>query len=211
MSLDDRFWYLILGVLIGYLLGRYTRKLDVIEKELHEVDEIVKEDHDKPRGEGGFMSMRVVRDAAVLVTVLVSFYAAFLTQGAANESAQTTKDVKANQVSLKKAQNTIESVVDCNQKYLAETISALNARTTYSGGQANANVELQKAQAAALRVIIGPPPPTAEATDAATRAYLKRLTEFLGISAAQAQQVLLNAYPTEEAFSTCVSNATQEK
>lgn len=211
MSLDDRLWCLLLGILIGYFLGRFTRKLDKIENEVHEVDEIVKTNVERRRrNEAGFMRYPVVSDVAVLLTVLLTCFAAFVTQRNSNEVEESQRELASAQQQLEATQVQLTLVTRCTQTYLGSTIEALNERTTYSGDQIRANVEVLKSQAKALQVIVGPPPPTPAAADAATREYIERLIKFFDVNEAQLNRVINTSYPTIQEFSNCLTRDKKE-
>lgn len=195
MSLDDRLVYFVLGCILGYVLASIRH----IKKELHEVDEIVKKNHpqdDPPklsrrRDESGFMRHPVARDIAIVLTVLLTAFAAFASQKAANDS--------------KNAQDRLDNITTCNKEYLQKTIVALNERTMYTKEQSDANVELQKAQAQFLSIILHEPPFSDQRQTDAFKAYFVSLNDFLTVSEKTSQKVAENPFPTDEELAACLA------
>lgn len=195
MSLDERLVYFVLGCILGYILASIRH----IKKELHEVDEIVKKEHPqedppKPRrryDESGFMRHPVARDIAVVLTVLLTAFAAFASQKAANNS--------------KDAQQRLDNISSCNKEYLQKTIVALNERTTFTQQSATANVDLQTAQAQFFAVLLHKPPFNEAKRARAAEAYSEALNHFLETSQKTRQKVAENPFPTDEELAACLA------
>ena len=189
MDLVERAAMLILGGIIGFIAGYLVRSLreikdDVhdVKEELHEVDEIVKH---KLSGDDGFMAHRYVADVLMVVVLVIVAWSAFASQAATNTSKKNG---------------------DCTMQYLDRTIVALNERTTYTQEQAEANVELQKAQAEFLALLLRRPPyPEAKRTEAAQN-YLQTLTDFATVSTKNVNAIAQNPYPTPEDFQSCLND-----
>lgn len=210
MSLDDRFGWIILGCIIGYVVGRIqgtmranTRQLQAIKEELDEVDEIVK-DHERHHDEHGFMTFM---NAALVVVLVLTVYAAFSSGKAVNDVKKVQVQQAANQAALEDAQARLDAVVACTQKILSKAVVALNERTTYSTEQSRANVDLQKSQSAFFKILLHKPPYSQQRRDEAVQQYFSDLTAFLDVSKAQAVKVAENSYPTDEELSSCLDAA----
>lgn len=202
MDLADRAMMLVIGGLIGFVFGYIVARLRVIKDELDEVkeelDEVVETTHDHPRpeetrgrSERGSMKRPTVPGVALLIVVLLTAWAAFTSQRATHETQET--------------QEQVVKLAVCNQEFLGKTILALNERTTYSGDATEANVDLQKSQAAFFAVYLGPPPSTAAARREAASDYLKDLTAFISISEKSKLKVENNPYPTNVELAECLS------
>jgi hypothetical protein len=89
----------------------------------------------------------------------------------------------------------------CTEEFLGTTVAALNERTTYSTQQANANIELQKAQLKFLSVISKP----GDSGDAALNEYVDALQNFFHVTALTAGKAESNPYPTREDYRMCLA------
>lgn len=181
----DNLVYMAVGACIGAVAGFHVRDVRAIREKMDKVDKIVLK-----REEKGFMRIPAVANAFMIAVLVISVYASFSTQKTNNE--------------LKSTQARISRITFCNQAYLAKTIRALNERTTYSGDQATANVELQKAQAGYLQIRLQIPP-DAQKTEAALKAYFDRLTKFVMTSEKVSNKQSQYPYPTNTEFSDCVN------
>jgi hypothetical protein len=93
MDLIDRFTFLLVGCVLGFLIGYVVgqrRTIEHIKETVDEVDDIVKENLGEPkqkrrRDERGFMRNPVRANLALLVVVLIAVSAAFLAQKAQND------------------------------------------------------------------------------------------------------------------------------
>ena len=206
MGLDERVFYLVLGILIGFVLGYFTHKLQNIEEKVEEVDMIVKKD----RGEGGFIrfpswssikrwfSKIDIKHVALFIVVLLSAAASFQSQIVSNK-------IERNSAEDQKTQERIVRILTCNSSFLGKTIVALNERTTYSADQADANVKLQKEQLRLLTFALTVPPPSARDGRKAVDRYFKTLNNYVDLASKTASKQLKNAYPTSEEFTSCVN------
>lgn len=189
MGLDDRVTYLILGMAVGFILGYITKALREIKEEIKQVDKTVK----RQRNERGFMRFPLVADAMLLVVLSITVYAAFSSQKVSNDVTDT--------------QDLISRVTFCNQEYLADTISALNERTTYSTEQARANVKLQEEQTELLAFLLTEPPPDESAGREALRDYFQSgLQNFINVNERALAKYEENPYPTEDELQACLEN-----
>lgn len=217
MSLDERLSWFLLGVLVGLLISwlkdlrrgeqRIEQKLNMVDDKLEEVDEHVKQK--RVRDDAGFMRFPYVADVMVLAVVIMTAYAAFVSQKAANDSESNTTALTSVVSDLEDTQAELRAVTSCNTVYQKRTIKALNERTTFSGAQALSNVRLQKAQARFLQIALLIPPVTASELRLALEAYYGNLANFVDISSKNRQKVLEFAYPTDDELSTCISEAVK--
>ena len=195
MPFSERIGWLLLGMAVGFIAGYIVRALrelkdDVhdVKEELHEVDEIVKH---KLFGDDGFMNNRIVADVLMVVVLAIVVWAAFA-------SSKASRDVSA-------VNDKQDVSIDCTEDYLARTVEALNDRTTYTQAQAQANVELQKAQAEFLALIFRRPPYPQEKQEAAGQKYLNALTEFVEVSMKNVTTLEANPYPRPGEFQACLN------
>lgn len=204
MDFDDRASWMFLGCLIGFALGYIVRALreiksevsvikeevEEIKEEVDEIDEVVKAKRDLRRSDDGFMHVRILRDVAVLIVVVLTAFAAFASQRASD--------------SVKETQEQQTKFISCSNKYLAETIKALNERTRYAQETADTNVELQRAQKDFFSLILRKPPESEAVRSDAARAYLNALRDFLAVSRITAIEVEKNPYPTSYDLESCL-------
>lgn len=193
MGLDERFWYLILGGVLGFIVGYVVRSLRDIKEELHEVDEIIKRDHrNHDRDESGKVQMdrHMFNNIALVVVIGICVWAAFSTQKTNNELEETQAYV---------AQST-----ECNQEMLFRVIDAVNQRTTYTVSADASNVKLQEAQSEFFKIILHRPPYDALTREEAARTYFEALKKFLDLTAKTGEKIEDNPYPTVEEFVACL-------
>jgi hypothetical protein len=182
MGLDERLFYLIVGCIIGFIIGWFSRSIHNIEEKVTEVDDIIKKDHD----EAGFIR---------LLTALSSF-----------QSQKVSNDVRSNSEQDRKTQERISRITTCNSQFLGRTILALNERTEFSTDQARANVALQKEQLRLLTIALTIPPPNAADGQAAVDRYLSKLNRYVELATKTAQKTATTKYPTLDDFTNCVEN-----
>lgn len=207
MGLDERLFYLILGILIGFVLGYMTRKLQNIEEKIDEVDMVIQKDLNEegfirfPRWSDikHFFGKVDIKHIALLLVVLFSAVASFQSQVVSNK-------IERNSTEDRKTQDRIVRILTCNSSFLGKTIVALNERTTYSTDQADANVKLQKEQLRLLTFALTVPPPSAQDGKKAVDRYFKTLNNYVDLASKTANKQLKNAYPTSEEFTSCVNS-----
>lgn len=204
MGLDDRLLYLLLGMAIGFVLGRFTRSLRDIKEELDEVDELVKEHNDPNhhRNEGGFVKPTGVGGIALLIVIVVTVGGAFFAQKAANDAQSAIQEQD-------RAQDRLIRVTRCNAAYLSKTIAALNERTTYTGQQAHANVDLQKDQFTFFNLLLHRPPYPADKQFSAAQDYKGSLQQFLEVAGKAQDKAKQNPYPTNKELNRCLAFAVK--
>lgn len=186
MNLDDRITYLVLGGLIGFIVGYFTRSLRSIEQHVDHVDQIVT----KRDEEDGVMQTPTIANMVLLAVLVLTVWAAFSSQSASNKVTST--------------QDEQERTTACTQRYLSKTIEALNERTTYSTEQLQKNVQLQKDQSKFLGVLLQKPPATEEERRVALDAYYENLTDFVVVAGLSGKKFEENPYPTDEEFMACI-------
>jgi hypothetical protein len=214
MGIDDRIGWLLLGCILGFIAGYYTRTLQEIKEELDEVDAIVKEKRfsrrrsdrgdekilrlppnlvelERPNDEG-FTRTPWIMNVALFIVVIMTLWAAVSSQHSSN--------------TVKTTQAQIKQVTACNQVYLTKTIDALNERTTYTQAQADANVNLQKAQALFLNELLHRPPYSQRRQSRAAKNYLTTLTKFVTVSGQSSRKQTANPYPTKRALKRCLES-----
>lgn len=204
MDFDDRLGMFLLGCLIGSVVGYIVRLLQETREKIDRVDKTVKDAHRAPRDEKGFMRYRFVADILMLTALTITVMAAFSTNQVNNNLKDTQKDLAV-------AQDRIDHISSCTAIFLGDALEALNARTEYSGQQAQANIDLQKAQAQMLRILLHVPPHPSARQGEATQEYFDTLLRFLNISQTQRNRADANEYPTLEDFETCLSNKLSQE
>lgn len=204
MELSERLEWLLLGAAIGFILGYIVRTLREIQEELHEVDEIVTE---RKRDESGFKRPSLQNVALFLVIGLVAF-SAFQSQRSSNTSNETSKTVAAQQITLGSFQDDLQHNETCNSQILFDVVKAITERTTYSSAQADANINLVKAQyhliTKAQDLALTP-----EEGQALFQAYVAQVKTFLKLAKQTQNKQLQNPYPTPEDLTTCLQSVSK--
>jgi hypothetical protein len=195
VAFDDRLGYLFLGMIIGFVLGYLVRLTREIKEELDEVDEIVKKEfgnspHD--RDQGGFMRVPWTANIAVLLVVVLTAYASFVSQ-------KTSNTVKA-------TQETQTLTIYCTEKVLDEAIKVLNERTVYSGAQSAANIDLQKDFSRFFNLILHQPPYSSKKRLQAALDYQESLNTFLALTTKQREKAENNPFPAVKELDRCLAN-----
>ena len=124
-----------------------------------------------------------------LLVVLVAF-STIKSQTASNRSA----DVQKNQA----------VVATCTSEFLAKTIRALNERTTYATDQAAANIELQRAQAQFVGIVLTDPPLPSDAQRRALQRYYSALNDYIDVNSKVSQKAVQFPYPTNDEYRACL-------
>lgn len=183
MGLDDRISWLLLGAALGFVFGYIVRGLREIKERLPKVDD------EKRKNEEG-LSHASWMGLSLLIVVLLTATAAFMSQKASNDVQST--------------QGQLSRVTRCNQQFLSKTIVALNQRTSFTIKQANSNVKLQKAQAEYLNKILQQPTPPRRELIVSLNTYFSSLKEFVDVSEQSRRQLSQNPYPTKKELSDCL-------
>ena len=191
MDFDERLGWMLLGCGIGFILGYIVRSLRYMKGELDEVDGLVKRKLGDRETDDGFMNMRYIRDVAVLIVVVLTVWAAFASQKASN-------DVKAQQ-------DRIDQITVCNSEFLSRTIRVLNIRTDAVQARADANYELQKAQAKFFKLLLEIPPLPETDQRQAAEEYVEALNTFVRVSKQTKAQGAATPYPTNEELQACLN------
>ncbi len=188
------FWFVI-GGLGGYVLGKVQCRCDL-------------PNHHKDR-KAGMRNEHGVARASYLNNVATKIGMAIVvvaTVWAALQSTSAVRAVQAQQEADQQQQNIKNAEQRCTTNVLFDTIDALNQRTEFSGAQAQANIELQKAQLPLVRAI-GDPTITDEEGARIVHNYLKALEKFLDLSSKQVSSVRQNPYPTIKGYQQCLADA----
>lgn len=207
MDFDDRLVLFILGCLIGSVVGYIVRLLQETREKINVVDEHVQDTHHDPHNERGFITPEFLKkNWLVLILVAVAAWAAFTTQSVNNNFKNSQEDLKVAQADLKSTQDRLDHVVSCTSFILTKAITALNERTTYAGAQADANIELQKAQAEMLDILTHEPPFSDAEKEAALKAYFRAQDRFFELAGKSEIKVAQNDYPTKAEFVACLDS-----
>jgi hypothetical protein len=201
MGLPDRIGWMLLGCAVGFFAGYVVRFLQDMKEELDEVDGIVKKklgereaDKDaKPRkSDPGFVRNDLFKDVSLLVVVIITVVAAFM-------SATASSRVKA-------TQDEQRHDTDCTQQYLTATVKALNERAEFTIAQANANLDLQTSQAEFFGLLLRRPPETVRVREAAAQQYLDDLHQYITIVQKTKVKAELFPYPSDKALANCYNH-----
>lgn len=196
MNNHDRITYFVLGCIIGFIVGYFARAMREVREKLEEVDNHVT--HKEPAKDDGFVIFSdKVKNALLLIVVVIVAVSAFNSQHNSNKVADAQKRSSDAQASVKQTS-------ECNKESQAKTVAALNARTQYSSDQAKANVDLQRAQSVYLNVVATRPPASDLVKSQALQTYIKVLRNYLTIGDKTVQAIAQNPYPTSEEFETCL-------
>lgn len=182
MELDDRIWYFMVGVVVGYII----HLLKDIKDELDEVDHVVK----NRQNESGFSRNPLILDGVLLLVVAVTVFAAVASQKVSNDVQET----QANQAQITK----------CNKNYLKQTIVALNQRTSFVQDQATSNVSLQTAEYKFFRTIYENPS-NDKVEIASFKEYLNQQRHFVEVNRRVAKARNFNPYPTAQELADCLN------
>lgn len=105
------------------------------------------------------------------------------------------------------ALNLVQRISFCNTTILGQALDSLNGRSAYSTKAADANLALQKDQAALLLPSIKGQQPTPEEGTAALKRYFDSLTSFV-VAAEAAKGVANNSpYPDRKDISKCIAQS----
>ena len=193
--MDTRLGALLVGCVIGFILGYIVRSLREIKAKVEKVDEHIM--NTKPHGDDGFTTPGWLQNIALLVVVAITAWSAFASQHNSNT-------ISSQSDSIQSQQDASDKLVACNQQYLAATIAALNARTTFSQEQSAANVSLQKSLSNLVTLSLRTPPLGPEAARRVVVGFSDALKHFLDLSAKSADKVSENPYPTATGLLDCI-------
>jgi hypothetical protein len=203
MGLDERVAYWLLGVLVGFILGRLTKTLRTIDQKVDEVIELEKHDEKGSMRLPKWVEIKALiarintRALALLLVVVLTAYASI-------QSQMTSNDVRAGVEQDRKTQERISRITTCNSQFLGRTILALNERTQFSTDQAKANIALQQEQLRFLTLALTVPPPDPDDGRRAVDQYLDKLNRYVELASKTAGKQALNEYPTLDDFTNCV-------
>ena len=201
MGLPDRIGWMLLGCAIGFFAGYVVRYLQDMKEELDEVDEIVKKQlgrraadkEGKSRdGDKGFVRNDLFKDISLLVVVIITVVAAFMSASASSKVTET--------------QNEQGHDTDCTQQYLTKTVKALNERAEFTISQANANLDLQTSQAEFFGLLLKRPPETVRVREEAAQQYLEDLHKYITVVQKTKVKAELFPYPSDKALANCYNH-----
>jgi hypothetical protein len=209
--------FLAVGVLLGtYFGGKYNtntksvkRLIEVSEetnKMIHTLfDAKVSGNQEPPakqfgwrpplrRDEKGSISLVNLGVLFAIIVVSLSLFSTLST----NSKVAKTQEAQAQSQIISDRENA------CTSSVLFATVDAINQRTQYTSEQADANIELQKAQLQLLRTPPNSPPAVGQA---ALARYVRSLTQYIKVTSDAKQAAVLNPYPTKEEYTRCLSEA----
>lgn len=186
MSVTERIIFFAIGSGFGFIFGYIVRSLTCIQKDTAELKEAI----NIKKKEAGLARYPLLLDITLAIIVALTAYSAFQSQ------------VNSNDVKNTQEQQTVTT--NCNKKFLARTVEALNERTTFAHEQAVANLNLQKDQAQFLNLLLSDPPPTRVESREAFTDYVTSLTNFVEVSAKSINKIVLNPFPTVTEINACL-------
>jgi hypothetical protein len=199
----DVYVALLIGCLFGFGFGYIVRFLQDIlatltetKEEVDDLTMIARKNHPE---DFGAARMSFLRDVALAVVVLLVAWAALSSQHASDKSNENSKQVI-------QTQDFVVRIATCNQQFLAATLRALNQRQESVQKRADANLDLQKEQAAFFSLLLGQPPKSEAVRRHAAEKYLDALTHFVEQSNRTEQQNNAFPYPTNEELNNCINN-----
>lgn len=202
MALDDRLFYLLLGILIGLAMSKIdniSKKVDVMKKELDEVDEILKNSSNK-----GFMHIRVVRDVIVGGLLLATSYSAIQSGIAKNHSDDAVLQATAAAVESKNAAERVQNIGSCNRKILADLIISVNERAANVRGLGATNIEFQQSFRNLFGLLIHVPPFSQADQTKASHQFFKDQNTYIHKAQLQLSDVVKNPLPTIKDYNVCL-------
>lgn len=135
----------------------------------------------------------VVNGIALGLVVIITAYAAFLSQLASNK--------------VQESQNQRDEENRCTSTIIFSTVKALNERTEFSTAQAEANVRLQKSQLEFITTLVNP---QVQANyKEKLEGYFKALKAFNEVVAQNAGKAESFPYPVPEQYARCLANASR--
>lgn len=179
MSFHSRLFWMFIGYVAGAILGYIVRWIQESLELRAVMNPFKNTNHSR------------IQSIGLALIVLIVAAASFRSQINSNRITNSQKQFK--------------KISSCNEQFVAEVISALNSRTTFSSEQAAANINLQNAQANFLRTITKIPPITMEQGTVALSDYISALTTYLDVQKKQSGAQIENPYPTTSEFSACVN------
>lgn len=194
MDWTERIEWLLLGMFIGYVLGRIVKSQREIKEELDEVKALEQQivtDHKRFRrknrkhDEEGATRQQILYNAGLFIVLVMVVYSSFASQKASNEGKDTA---------------------DCNISFLGGALTSLNDRSTYTVEASQANLKLQTAQAEFFGLLLAQPPLDDRAKRVASVKYFAALNEFVEVTSKSTNDLRQNPYPTVEAYRFCLNN-----
>lgn len=205
MDLDEKIAWVLVGCFIGYCI----RWLQTIGREVHEVDEMMKRDHE--RDETGFARLPLVLDTLILILFVATLYSVFVGQDATDKANQAVEDIQSQQARDQVQNDRIEQVGRCNLEFTAKTIRALNERTEFTRAQALANVDILESQLSFLDLVLVVPPVADAVRRSALEQYTNAVDRFVRVSNRTRDRASRFQYPTNEEFLQCLGTAVDLK
>lgn len=210
MDLDERVFYLILGLVIGFFIGRITKSLKHIDETVSEVDEIIKRDHEEHShryDEDGYfkppsltqMTSQITSHGLILFFVVgIVAYSAIVSQISSN-TVQDQADANSENT------RTIGAITNCTAKNLGDTLDAINSRTIYSESVGQASLVQLDAQKKLIVSALEDPPLETNRVTRSLSIYLDSVNELSRLQTKTLGAQQINPYPTVEDFQRCLT------
>lgn len=94
----------------------------------------------------------------------------------------------------------------CTEQFLGTTVESLNQRTKYATAQADANIDLQKAQLRFIRVLVATGKESDSLVESALAEYFTALQTYTSLVSLQNNKAKTNPYPTREDYRACLAS-----
>ena len=138
----------------------------------------------------GFMRVPWAANIAILLVIILTAWASFVSQSASND--------------VKDQQDSQRQTIYCVKKILSKAVSVLNERSVYTTKQIRANVQLQTDFADLFNLLLKDPPASEKRRIAAARTYQASLNHFVSISGKQKHKVETNSFPSRSELYSCL-------
>lgn len=178
MDLLERVIYLCIGIGIGFILGIMTMRIREIKEEVDEVRDLEKRILDRDKDERGSMKRPRLSQIGLLIVVLLSFYAAYMT-------GQTNGNLD----------HTITCVVDYNE----DQGKALTGRDQANKDGTASEIKLWTLYEKLYKLATEDPKQIPKVQDQLTEAIIKHRDELLQVQKTRES----NPYPDPDFVTTC--------
>lgn len=163
-TLWDRAFFLLLGIVLGFMLGltvsafKMARKAEEEAHETHLECVRLEEQVRHLKGEDGFFEFRKSHrfwgNVGLSFIVVIVAYAAIASQFASNKTNKTVEENQHQTDQIQEIVNELKLTQDCTETIIIKSLDILNQRTDLNIKQTKANMILQEAQHEYLRLVV---------------------------------------------------------
>jgi hypothetical protein len=187
----DRVAFLVIGMFIGFILGRITARYGYIIERPETVDNEGMNERTERLGKTAIGGTALF--AVVLLTALSAIFSGFV-----NARLQSTNE-------------TLKDVNRCTEKVLGTVIVALNQRTQYNSDIARADRAQNEAFSKIVTISLKKPPVDKEKARKIVSDYGEKLNTYIGLVNKQSKIQDNNPYPDIQDYQHCIREAKGEK